>query len=225
MARSSRWRSSTSESNRDRPRSTPCIRRLAEPPVSAFAGRLRPRQRREEDRAPLTSVSVGLPSARHGISPTTPSPCLRHGCAACCHDTRMSLTLADVRRLERAGHRDFCELGDDGTLRLCNVAGRCVFLTGSRCDAYPDRRTLRALPPNLVHRGWRARRGRAARVLPPPLRVPFQPGRPRVARAQHRRRRSRGCSAPGRELPARRRHGGRLCSQRKDDPTRWLSSE
>ena len=26
----------------------------------------------------------------------------------------MSLSLADVRRLERAGHRDFCELGDDG---------------------------------------------------------------------------------------------------------------
>lgn len=51
----------------------------------------------------------------------------------------MSLTLADVRRLERGGHRDFCELGDDGALRLCNVAGRCVFLTGSRCDAYPDR--------------------------------------------------------------------------------------
>ena len=51
----------------------------------------------------------------------------------------MSLSLADVRRLERAGHRDFCELGDDGTLRLCNVAGRCIFLTGSRCDAYPDR--------------------------------------------------------------------------------------
>lgn len=51
----------------------------------------------------------------------------------------MSLTLADVRRLERAGHRDFCELADDGALRLRNVAGRCVFLTGSRCDAYPDR--------------------------------------------------------------------------------------
>jgi Fe-S-cluster containining protein len=51
----------------------------------------------------------------------------------------MSLTLADVRRLERGGHHDFCELGDDGALRLCNVAGRCVFLTGSRCDAYPDR--------------------------------------------------------------------------------------
>lgn len=51
----------------------------------------------------------------------------------------MSLTLADVRRLERAGHRDFCELCDDGTLRLRNLAGRCVFLTGSRCDAYPNR--------------------------------------------------------------------------------------
>jgi Fe-S-cluster containining protein len=51
----------------------------------------------------------------------------------------MSLTLADVRRLERAGHRDFCDLGDDGALRLRNVAGRCVFLAGGRCAAYADR--------------------------------------------------------------------------------------
>jgi Fe-S-cluster containining protein len=51
----------------------------------------------------------------------------------------MSLTLADVRRLERAGHRDFYELGDDGALRLRNADGRCLFLTGSRCEAYPDR--------------------------------------------------------------------------------------
>ncbi len=51
----------------------------------------------------------------------------------------MSLTLADVRRLERAGHRDFYELGDDGALRLRNADGRCLFLAGSRCEAYSDR--------------------------------------------------------------------------------------
>lgn len=51
----------------------------------------------------------------------------------------MSLTEADERRLRRAGHRDFCRLHADGTLRLRNVDGRCVFLRGGRCAAYPDR--------------------------------------------------------------------------------------
>ena len=51
----------------------------------------------------------------------------------------MSLTEADVRRLERAGHRDFCDLGDDGALRLRNIDGRCIFLAGGRCVAYADR--------------------------------------------------------------------------------------
>jgi Fe-S-cluster containining protein len=51
----------------------------------------------------------------------------------------MSLTLADVRRLERAGHCDSYELGDDGALRLRNANGRCLFLAGGRCGAYPDR--------------------------------------------------------------------------------------
>ena len=71
--------------------------------------------------------------------PDQPSPCLRHGCDACCRETRMSLTEADVRRLERAGHRDFCDLDDDGVLRLRNVGGRCIFLAGGRCVAYADR--------------------------------------------------------------------------------------
>ena len=59
----------------------------------------------------------------------------------------MSLTEADVRRLERAGHRDFCHLEDDGTLRLRNVDGRCVFLRQGRCAAYPDRPDGCALYP------------------------------------------------------------------------------
>lgn len=51
----------------------------------------------------------------------------------------MSLTRADLRRLERAGHRDFCRCHPDGTLRLVTVDGRCIFLVDGRCAAYPDR--------------------------------------------------------------------------------------
>jgi len=59
----------------------------------------------------------------------------------------MSLTEADVRRLERAGHRDFHHVHDDGTMRLRNVDGHFVFLAGTRCVAYPDRPDGCALYP------------------------------------------------------------------------------
>jgi Fe-S-cluster containining protein len=67
------------------------------------------------------------------------NPCTRHACDACCRDTRMSLTEADVHRLERAGHHGFYRPHPDGTLRLINVDGRCVFLIDGRCTAYADR--------------------------------------------------------------------------------------
>lgn len=51
----------------------------------------------------------------------------------------MSLTLEDVRRLEAHGERGFFRREADGTLRLVNVAGRCVFLVGGRCRVYPHR--------------------------------------------------------------------------------------
>lgn len=51
----------------------------------------------------------------------------------------MSLTEADVRRLRLAGHENFSRPHTDGTLRLRNVAGRCVFLRDGRCAVYPDR--------------------------------------------------------------------------------------
>lgn len=51
----------------------------------------------------------------------------------------MSLTEADVARLERAGHRNFHRLHSDGTLRLRNVDGHCVLLGPAGCTAYPDR--------------------------------------------------------------------------------------
>lgn len=67
------------------------------------------------------------------------NPCRRHNCDACCHDTQMSLTLDDVKRLERGGHRDFYRVHEDHTLRLRNIDGRCIFLIDGRCEAYRDR--------------------------------------------------------------------------------------
>jgi Fe-S-cluster containining protein len=71
--------------------------------------------------------------------PDTRNPCTQHACDICCRDTRMSLTEADVRRLEHAGHRGFFRCHDDGTLRLVNVDGCCIFLDAGRCSAYPER--------------------------------------------------------------------------------------
>lgn len=68
-----------------------------------------------------------------------PNPCDKHNCDLCCWDTHMSLTGADVSRLERAGHTNFCRLHDDGTLRLRNVDGHCIFLDNGRCAAYSER--------------------------------------------------------------------------------------
>ena len=51
----------------------------------------------------------------------------------------MSLTLDDVERLKRGGHRNFYQLHDDHTLRLKNINGRCIFLVDGRCVAYRDR--------------------------------------------------------------------------------------
>lgn len=67
------------------------------------------------------------------------NPCTRHGCDICCFDTNMSLTVADRRRLERAGHHGFFAQHVDGSLRLVNVQGRCIFLENGRCIAYPNR--------------------------------------------------------------------------------------
>ena len=51
----------------------------------------------------------------------------------------MTLTEADVARLEAAGHRGFFFVNDDHDLQLENVDGRCVFLVDGRCSAYADR--------------------------------------------------------------------------------------
>jgi Fe-S-cluster containining protein len=67
------------------------------------------------------------------------SPCQRHDCHLCCVDTQMTLTEADVARLESAGYSGFARLNRDGDLELRNRDGRCVFLDGGHCRVY-DRR-------------------------------------------------------------------------------------
>lgn len=74
------------------------------------------------------------------------SPCLAHGCDACCWETEMLVSDADIARLEAAGHRreDFLVRDAQGFLQLRNVpaeGGRshCVFLKEGRCSVYADR--------------------------------------------------------------------------------------
>ncbi len=72
---------------------------------------------------------------------TKRNPCLAHDCHMCCLNTRMTLTEADVVRLEEAGQKDFCFLNDDDDLQLLNVDGHCLFLVDGRCsvrEARPD---------------------------------------------------------------------------------------
>lgn len=66
-------------------------------------------------------------------------PCRVHGCHACCVDTRMTLTNEDVERLRRRGARGFIVWQDNGSIRLRNEKGRCVFLRHDVCSVYTDR--------------------------------------------------------------------------------------
>ncbi len=51
----------------------------------------------------------------------------------------MTLTLADVARLEAAGHRDFFQLNQRGDLQLVTGDGRCTFLKDGLCSVYEIR--------------------------------------------------------------------------------------
>lgn len=72
------------------------------------------------------------------------SPCSQYSCRACCFDTRMPLTQADLARLEQVTgkNRDRFSVGDeedDGPRRLKNADGHCVFLEADGCGVYNDR--------------------------------------------------------------------------------------
>lgn len=67
------------------------------------------------------------------------SPCIRENCHRCCLKTRMTLTEADVSRIEAAGHLDFYVVNTDLDLQLVNVDDHCVFLVDGLCSIHDDR--------------------------------------------------------------------------------------
>jgi Fe-S-cluster containining protein len=48
----------------------------------------------------------------------------------------MTLTEADVARIEASGHTDFYFVNDDLDLQLVNVDGHCVFLLDGLCSVH-----------------------------------------------------------------------------------------
>ncbi|MHB8634251.1 MAG: YkgJ family cysteine cluster protein [Thermoplasmatota archaeon] len=71
------------------------------------------------------------------------NPCLSNGCAACCMDTQMLLTQADIERLSGGPVEDFWFTAEDGfrQLRTQEAPGRpCVFLDeAGRCRVHGKR--------------------------------------------------------------------------------------
>ena len=67
------------------------------------------------------------------------NPCFDHDCHRCCLNTRMTLTEADVSRLEAAGQQDFCFVNGNHDLQLDNFDGHCIFLVDGRCSVHDDR--------------------------------------------------------------------------------------
>lgn len=68
-------------------------------------------------------------------------PCLRYGCALCCHNTKMPLTRLDINRITKLGYQisDFAEKVDH-EWRLRNINGKCFFLNEEgRCKIYKYR--------------------------------------------------------------------------------------
>ena len=92
-----------------------------------------------------------------------PSPCVAHGCSACCYDTEMPLTEDDIARLVALGHARaaFVTYSAQGTAQLNTVDARagetarpCFFLKEGQCSVYADRPTgCRIYPLVLNERG------------------------------------------------------------------------
>ena len=73
------------------------------------------------------------------VDDRTDNPCRRYDCHACCLETRMTLTEADVARLQDRGWSDFVRLHRNGDLELINVDGACIFLDDGSCRVYEAR--------------------------------------------------------------------------------------
>jgi Fe-S-cluster containining protein len=78
--------------------------------------------------------------AREGVQLSNGSPCLSHGCVACCIETEMPLTEDDLKRIEKLGFKriDFT-VESEGETRLKNSGKMCYFLEDGKCMIYENR--------------------------------------------------------------------------------------
>lgn len=90
----------------------------------------------------MSPVQGPAPSALPDLPVLPGDPCLANACSACCHDTEMLLTEADVARLSALRPGPFWFRADDGymQLRTRDAPGApCWFLEGGRCSVWADR--------------------------------------------------------------------------------------
>jgi Fe-S-cluster containining protein len=82
--------------------------------------------------------------------------CLEAGCRDCCIDTRMPLSIHDIRRLRGLGYplADFMVMVG-GERRLRNVEGQCFFLCDAGCRVYDVRPLGCRFYPLVVDGGGR----------------------------------------------------------------------
>lgn len=66
------------------------------------------------------------------------SPCQRLNCQRCCHETEMTLTEEDIRRIDALGHKDYYQL-KKGYLQMRNIDKKCFFLRDGFCLIHEDK--------------------------------------------------------------------------------------
>jgi len=78
--------------------------------------------------------------AVEGVRLSDGSPCLSHGCVACCIETEMPLTEDDLKRILKLGFKriDFT-VEAEGETRLKNRGKMCYFLAEGKCVIYENR--------------------------------------------------------------------------------------
>lgn len=93
----------------------------------------------------MTSPGLPLPMLPESLTyGGDESPCVKHACRACCMDTQMPLTQADITRLTKASGKQpaqFTVQEHREPPRLANTDGHCVFLGETGCTVYAARPT------------------------------------------------------------------------------------
>jgi len=72
------------------------------------------------------------------LSDLSVSPCQRLNCQRCCHETEMTLTEEDVKRIDALGYKDYYMLRN-GYLQMRNIDKKCFFLREGFCQIHLDK--------------------------------------------------------------------------------------